>query len=210
MRFWSVWLNLHPKARELFISFGDTNYEALCKEHSIPYTPDFIEKLDNVNVVCMTAMYPGVFDISSDSEEFQLKCLKKILITFLKTKPTKALNNKAVQKILEWQRAAIAAEEKILEIKGDCEGSMQVDSITDVEGKQMLSQLAKLLKKVQLGQLDGKLTRQGEWPSPEIQRMASRLDSIKAIVFARRAKEQKRKEAAAEVCYNLLVTTKVF
>jgi hypothetical protein len=204
MRFWSVWLNLTPKAREFFINFGDTDYEALCKEHKIPYTQDFIAKLDNVNVVCMTAMYPGVFDVKSDTEAFQLKCLKKILITFLKTKPPRALNLKAVQKCLDWQRAAIAAEDKIMEIKQDCEGSIKINTITDLEGTQMMAQLDKILKRVQLGQLDGQLTHVGEWPSQEIQRMATRLDSIKAIVFSRRAKEMKRAEAAAEVsnrCY---------
>lgn len=199
MRHWSVRINLHDKAKEMLQLWGDANYQAICDDHGIETDENCLEKFDESDVVNRGAFYPAIWKKSTQTEDFQCKAMDRILLHFLRSRPVKSLNRTLVSKCLKWVEQADKAMDEVQTILNDSKQCVRSNRITQIDVEQVQDGCSKLLKKLEAGQLDGKLTDGTSYSCPEIQHLYSRLDAIKFVAEERRTRARERKKQASEV-----------
>lgn len=211
MQYYSVWNNLHPEALEALINWGDVDYKAVAAQHQIQIDPENIPKFDDCPVVQKTAMYPGIWAANKQTEAYQVRLAERILINHLRSDPPKSVRRDIALKCTKWVRQADDAKTVLEKILKDAQDSVTFNVITKIDSNQIIKQCEKMIENVVLGKLDGTLTLSGEYPSTKIQRIALRLDTIKALAHKRRQSQEDRKKKAEEVCIFLKSQkTKVF
>ena len=198
MQYYSVWGNLHDKAREDIIAWGDIDYATIGQRYSIAITEEEKQQFDDVEVVQKTAMYPAIWNRQHQTEAYQCKVAERILMYHLKRKPPKALNSEQVKHCKTYVTQADHAEEALVRILNDCKCHVDQKIITPVDATPIRTRCEKLLKEVRDGRQDGKLTLPGEYPSSEILRLFTRFDAIKQLVYERKQEEEARKKAAED------------
>jgi len=208
MMYYSVWNNLHRTSLDYIVGWGDLDYSALAQAYSIPMTQEDLVKFDEVEVIRKTAMYPGVWNKTSQSADFQLRVAKKIMQTHLKRRPVGPLNKAVVIECVKYVTQAEQAIAVLDEIKKDCAGSVASQIITVIDSNQISSSCDKLRGRILRGSLDGKLSDSGRFPCMAIKQLHDRLEVIKMMAYKRKEEEQKRREDAKLV--TIFVYSSVF
>ncbi len=93
MYLYSVWINLHPAALEAMSVFGDMDYKAVAASVNKRLEENEIEALDSCDPICKTALY-GLIKKNNQSEEYQVRLLHYIAVTFVITRPVKSVCKK--------------------------------------------------------------------------------------------------------------------
>jgi hypothetical protein len=205
MRHYSVWSNLHPAAIEELLALGDVDYKTVCQEYGISVTDEMLDKFYEVDVCNRTAFYPSVWNKDSQSEELQVKCVKKFLIRHLSRTPPKALNLGEVKSCISVVQRGILAHEKLLQIIDDAKGAVNTGVLTETDATSVLQGCKRLIEQNEKGQLDDQLNLGGKYPAACIQDMAGRLTAIKSIAWKRKQDQIARARAAEEVCYSYCI-----
>ena len=197
MRFYSIWNNLHPAARTSMLTWGDADYKAICAEHGINCDQKALQIFDNHDVVGKTSMYPSVWNKNDQTETFQVKAMKKILVHFLRTRKT--LNREKVLLCLHYCEAEFKAIACVQSIKDDCLSAITREDITQVDGAQVLAQCEDYLARIPTGALDSKLKSSGDYPSLAIKQLHDRLEATKMLAYERKQAELRRQKKEEEV-----------
>ena len=199
MMYYSVWNNLHPKSLNKIVSWGDIDYRMVASEYAIPMTDSDISRFDEVDVIQKTSMYPGVWNKANQTEKFQERVSRRIMLMHLKNRPVKPLNKAQIIQCIKYVSQADDATEALDGILKDCVGSVSSNIITETDAAQIKATREKMMIRVSRGELDGQLGLSGEFPSLQIKSLYQRLEAIKMLAYQRSEDERKRKQDAAVV-----------